>query len=88
MSDRPFADAGDDLHVRVAVETEAGPRRDLVVVPDDQRTQGSVHRIALGTDGELVLVLEPAEVAPSSVREGRTFNSEVPPLQSPLRNVP
>src|ERR1700722_8052585 len=42
MGDRALADIGDDFHVCMGVQSEAGPGRDLVVVPNHERAKRPV----------------------------------------------
>jgi hypothetical protein len=62
MSHRPPADVRDNLHVSVAVQIEAAPGSNLVVVPHHEGTQRSVCGVALRNNFEMVPGLEPAEV--------------------------
>jgi hypothetical protein len=63
MGDNAVADIRDDLHVGVAVETKARSRRDLVIVPDDQRAKRRMGRIAIRPYGKMVFGPEPAKIA-------------------------
>ena len=74
VSDRALAHVRHDLHVSVAVGTEAGARSDLVVIPDDQCAKGPVRRVAIARHCEVVPRLEPAKSPPSSVGEERTWS--------------
>src|SRR5258708_2585871 len=58
MSHRPLADVTDNLHVGVAVQIEAAPGGNLVVVPDEERTHRSVYRITLRSDFEMMSGIE------------------------------
>jgi hypothetical protein len=57
-----LANVGHDLHVGVSVQAEAGTWRDLIIVPNDERTQGRVHGIAIGTYSEVMPGFEPTKV--------------------------
>ena len=63
MSDRSRQDVGDNLHVGVAVKTKARSRRNLVIVPDNQRAKGRVGRIAARVYCKVMLGLEPTKIA-------------------------
>jgi|SRR5580692_8670196 hypothetical protein len=62
VGDNAVANVGDNLHVGVAVQTEARSRSNLVVIPHDQRAKRRVGRIAIGPDRKMVLGLEPAKI--------------------------
>jgi hypothetical protein len=63
VGDNAVANVGDDLHVGVAVKVKACSRRNLVIVPDDQRAQGPICRIAGSPYCEVVLGFEPTKIA-------------------------
>jgi hypothetical protein len=46
------------------VHGETAAHGDLVVVPDDQGTQGSVRGIAVGADHEMMFRAQPVEIRP------------------------
>src|SRR5207253_2873991 len=62
MRDHALAYVGDDLDIAVAVHWEAGPRRNLIVVPHDQWPKWQMSRVARRLDNEVVARLEPPEV--------------------------
>lgn len=59
---RPLTDIGDDLDVRVPVERKTGPGGDLIIIPDDQRSQRGVVRFSMVAKSEMVLGLQPTKV--------------------------
>ena len=63
VGDNAIANVGDDLKIGVAVKVKARSRRNLVVVPDDQRAKRLVGRIADRPYCKMVLGLEPTEIA-------------------------
>ena len=62
VSDRAFADIGDDLHVGVGMRGKAGVRRDLVVVPDPQGAVAHISGVIMTAEREVVLGLQPAVI--------------------------
>ncbi len=46
----PPADVRDDFDVPVPMERKSGSRRDLIVIPYDQRTERPVTRVALAPE--------------------------------------
>jgi hypothetical protein len=62
VGDNAIANVGDDLHVGVAVKTKACSRRNLVIVPNNQRAQGRVGRIAARVYCKVMLGLEPTKI--------------------------
>ena len=63
VSGNAIANVGNDLQIGVAVKVKARSRRNLVVVPDDQRAKGLIGRIAGRPYCKMVLGFEPTEIA-------------------------
>ena len=61
MPEQALAHISDDLHIAMSVHGEAAADSDLVVVPDNQGTQGGVRGIAVGADREMVFRAQPAQ---------------------------
>src|SRR6266850_6084035 len=85
MSHRSLADVTDNLHVGVAVQIEAAPGGNLVVVPDEERTHRSVFRTTLRSDFEMMSGIEPAEVTAikcrrwTNLKHKRLYRDAAPP---------
>jgi hypothetical protein len=54
VSDRAFADVGDDLHVLVRVRVESGAGSDQVVIPHAQPTPMDALGVAVVGKGEMM----------------------------------
>jgi hypothetical protein len=63
VGDNAIANVGDDLHVGVAVKAKTCSRRNLVVIPDDQRAKRLIGRVAGRPYCKVVLSLEPTKIA-------------------------
>src|SRR5882762_8012741 len=93
MGDRAFADIGDDFHVGVRMGGEAGVRRDLVAVPNPQRTMAHIFRVIMAAEREVMFGLQPAVVGAAEFCERSEFdhgnfplgfNSDGPWISLPL----
>jgi hypothetical protein len=62
VSDNAVANVGDDLHVGVAVKAKACSRRNLVVIPDDQRPKRLIGWIAGRPHCKVMLRFEPTKI--------------------------
>src|SRR5262245_21677107 len=64
--ERTIDDAGDDLHVSVAVSAEALAGRDAVLVDDSQNAKSHLPGVVILPERERVETVEPVEPAPAA----------------------
>jgi DNA-binding transcriptional LysR family regulator len=76
MGDRALADIGDDLHVGMRMRREAGPRGDLVVVPDPQIAPAHPGRVVIPSEREMMLRLQPTVVGATEFAELPAFDHD------------
>src|SRR5206468_7768299 len=65
---------GDDFHIGMRVRRKPGAGRDLVVVPDAQRTPAHSFGIVVMREGEVMAGIEPIEAFAAEAGEGTAFD--------------
>src|SRR5471032_2021499 len=78
VAERSLAYIGDDFHVTVAMQGKAGTWCDLIVIPDDQRSQRQMALRRIGAHLEVVAGTQPGQIGfvqcvPRSVRNHDVF---------------
>ena len=74
VSDRPFTDKRNDLHILVRMKRKPGAGLDGIVIPNPERTNAHTLWIMVISKTKVMLCIEPAMVVTTEVIERNCFN--------------